>query len=90
MEAVVQCVTEFDISHQGIVVEGRRALTERDVFEAAEKVWAEDIQNRRPFGLYFPFNEAGAIELVVNLLCIVLGAVGVRFAWLLAPQGRGA
>jgi hypothetical protein len=40
-------------------------------------------------GLYFPFNEAGAIELFVNVLCIVGGAVGVRLAWLLGSQGRG-
>ncbi|TFG61884.1 MAG: hypothetical protein E4H28_08300 [Gemmatimonadales bacterium] len=34
-------------------------------------------------GLYFPLNETGSIELVVNLLCIVGGAIGVRLAWLL-------
>ncbi len=39
-------------------------------------------------GFYFPLNGAGCIELIVNLLCIVGGAYGVRLAWMLWGGGR--
>jgi hypothetical protein len=39
-------------------------------------------------GFYFPLSEAGCIELVVNFLCIIGGAFGVRLAWMLWAGGR--
>ncbi len=51
---------------------------------------ALDVSFYGRLGLYFPLNEAGSIELAVNLLCIVGGAVGVRLAWILWDSGKEA
>jgi hypothetical protein len=32
-------------------------------------------------GLYFPLTATGVVELAVNLLCIVGGAIGLRYGW---------